>query len=42
MTSFPETMDFSADRGGTLRAVSRLTHGAQESGHLRPASSSTT
>ncbi|MFJ9120141.1 hypothetical protein ACIRJO_31935 [Streptomyces sp. NPDC102394] len=42
MTAFLETTGLFADREGTLRAVGQLTHRAQESGHLRPASSSTT
>ncbi|GAA2734624.1 helix-turn-helix domain-containing protein [Streptomyces nogalater] len=36
MTSFPEAMDFAADREQTLRAVGALIRRAQETGRLRP------
>ncbi|GAA1931174.1 TetR/AcrR family transcriptional regulator [Streptantibioticus ferralitis] len=36
MTTFPEAMDFAADRERTTRAVAELARRAQESGQLRP------
>lgn len=36
MTTFPETMDFAADRAWTTRAVAELARRAQETGQLRP------
>lgn len=36
MTTFPEAMDFAADRERTVRAVAELSRRAQETGRLRP------
>ncbi|MFD5814260.1 TetR/AcrR family transcriptional regulator [Streptomyces sp. NPDC127038] len=36
MATFPDAMDFTADREQTLRAVGELARRAQESGRLRP------
>ncbi|MFC4470895.1 TetR/AcrR family transcriptional regulator [Streptomyces xiangluensis] len=36
MTTFPEAMDFAADRERTTRAVAELARHAQETGRLRP------